>query len=376
MKPINTSCFLLLILLISFCKPSSIEENFTKVNLNFKDSGLSYEDFFETIELVELKFENDSNWIGNIDSYELANEELYVLDESQGKKIVKFDLSGQFLGEILSVGDAPVGFNKPSLLAVSKNDGQLVVFDRSLLKLIYYDSDLNYVKSEKVEEYFSNISFLEGKDRFIFFSESIDKLDNGYELAILKSGEAVKPLLFTEFQLIPYSSEAFFYNENSGFYHLPFVDKIYQFDFKSERFNPVLQVVLDENQIPSELLNSTDISEMNIHLSEKQTRYVTFNGVEYNDKYLFFYHDGFDSYGIASIEKNNVTNNLATSWEELFDHALIPVPFVSSDEYYYSIGYLSQNAFMEINQFLGLNSPTPEFSEFKEKLFVFKFKLK
>jgi hypothetical protein len=217
---------------------------------------------------------------------------------------------------------------------------------------------------------------LDGKDRFIFFSESIKKLNEGFELVFLRSKEEKSSLLYTEFQLIPYSSEAFFYNENSGFYHLPFIDKIYKFDFKSERFNPVLQVILDENEIPSELLNSTNISEMNIHLSEKQTRYVSFNGVEHNNKYLFFYHDGFDSYGIASIEKDNVLNNWATSWEELFNHALIPVPFASTEGYYYSIGYLSQNAFKEIDHFLELDSPSPEFANYKEKLFLFKFKLK
>ncbi len=56
MNLINTNCLLLLILLISSCKPASHEENFVKVNLNFKDSGISYKDFFETLKSAVLQF--------------------------------------------------------------------------------------------------------------------------------------------------------------------------------------------------------------------------------------------------------------------------------------------------------------------------------
>lgn len=368
---------LLLALIGSFsCQRKDQELEFEKVFLNQESPGLEINQVFHKVELMELRFNNEGEWIGNIDQYKITGDHIFLLDESQGQKIIKFDLLGNFVSEINSVGDSPDGFNKPSLFSIDESKNELVIFDRTLLKFVYYDLDFNYLRSEKIDKYYSGIAHLESGEGLLLFPEDIIKESNGYVLIYKKNNVKNESILHTKYQIIPHLSERIFYNDHSGFYHLPFEDKIFRFEPQDGKFVPLFQLMLNTDEIPEELLNENDILALQSYLLESQKNFISFNGTDFNGYYYLFYHRDLESYNFVKINKTDFSDNVSVSWEGLFRNANVPVPFGSGDDFYYAVDYLSKSDYDKVNESLGIQQKSVEFPDLKEKLFLFKFYLR
>jgi len=376
MKIRNISWILLLIFNISSCQKAKEDEVFEKVFLNEQSSNPDIKDYFQKMELVEMIFDDNEKWIGNIDLYKISLDHLYLLDESQGKKIVKFDLQGNFVLEINSVGDSPDGFNKPSLFSIDESKNEMIVIDRSQFKIFYYDLEFNLLKSEKLEHYLSNISHLNNDEGFLIFPDDVIKESKGYVLAYKDYNGIIESILHTKHQIIPHLSEHLFYNNYSGFYHLPFEDKIYRYNSESNNFHPLFQVMLNTEEIPTKMLNSTDILAIQSYVLENQRKFVSFNGIEFRNQYFLFYHNNLESYNFARIDKSDFTDNISVSWSGLVQDTNLPVPFGSGDGFYYSVGYLSKQDYENATHAFGIQKNDIDFPDFKEKLFLMKYYLK
>lgn len=373
----NKLPLLLLTLFIFFsCQRKDQDFEFEKVFLNQESSDLEINQVFLKVELLELRFNEEGEWIGNIDQYKIEGDHIYLLDESQGQKIAKFDLLGNFVSELNSVGDSPDGFNKPSLFSIDESKKELVVFDRTLLKFVYYDLYFNYLRSEKIDKYYSGIAHSKNGDGLLLFPDDIIKESDGYVLIYKNNNEKNQSILHTNFQIIPHLSEKIFYNDHSGFYHLPFEDKIYRFEPEAGKFIPLFQVMLNTDGIPEEMLNENDILALQSYLLENEKSFVSFNGTEFNGHYYLFYHRNLESYNFVKINKTDLADNVSVSWEGLFPNANVPVPFGSGDDFYYAVDYLSKYDYEKLIELLGIQQKGVEFPDFKEKLFLFKFYLR
>ena len=109
MKQIKSHFLIFLYFLASSCQEAKDGFEFKKVFFYQQQPKVDYHEFFHRVEFLELKFDNEVNWIGNIDQYQIAGDHVYLMDESQRKKIVKFDLQGNFVAEANSVNDGPEG---------------------------------------------------------------------------------------------------------------------------------------------------------------------------------------------------------------------------------------------------------------------------
>jgi len=370
----------LLLLLLGFigsfsCKKEQDIE-FEKVFLKEESPGLEINQVFHKVELMELSFDNEGEWIGFIDQYKIAGDHIFLLDESQGQKITKFDLHGNYVSEINSVGDSPDGFNKPSLFSIDESKNELVIFDRTLLKFVYYDLNFNFLRSEKIDKYYSGIAHFKSGKGLLLFPDDIIGESDGYVLIYKNHNEKNESILYTKYQIIPNLSEKIFYNDHSGFYHLPFEDKIYRFEPESGKFVPLFQLLLNKDGIPEELLNENDILALQSYLLESQKNFVSFNGTEYNGYYYLFYHRDLESYNFVKINKTDFSDNVSVSWEGLFPNANVPVPFGSGVDFYYAVDYLSKSDYEKVIKLLKIQQKGVEFPDFKEKLFLFKFYLR
>jgi len=124
-----------IVFIIASCGQGVDEIAFPQVKLNSQSSG-KLSDFFQRVELVELVSKDSGIWIGNIDLYKITENHIYLLDESQGKKIMKFNHQGDFIAEVISVGESPLGFNIPSIFSIDESLNEMLVFDGTMLKLL------------------------------------------------------------------------------------------------------------------------------------------------------------------------------------------------------------------------------------------------
>jgi hypothetical protein len=364
-----------IVFIIASCGQGVDEIAFPQVKLNSQSSG-KLSDFFQRVELVELVSKDSGIWIGNIDLYKVTENHIYLLDESQGKKIMKFNHQGDFIAEVISVGESPLGFNIPSIFSIDESLNEMLVFDRTMLKLLTYDLNFRLIKSEKLPNYYSNISHLRNGDGYLYFPDDYIEVSNDYILTYQKSKEVFKPILYTKYPMIPFSSESFLYNDQSGFYHVPFEDKIFRYNADSSRFDPLFQLILNSEKIPSDLLEGLDILAVQSFLLDSEMSFASFSGSEYRGNYFLFYYRDLENYNFVRISKNDFDDNISISWKGLFDNADVPVPFASSAGMYYSVGYLSESDYKTVSITTGILDGNIEYKDFEDKLFLFKFYLK
>lgn len=364
------------IIFLNSCRKETEQIEFKKVELSEESSKMNFNELFQGLDFFELKFNDVEFWIGNIDSYKIVGDYIYLMDESQGKKIVKFDLQGDFIAEIKSVNDSPEGFNSPYIFSVDEARNEILVLDRSLLKLVYFDLNFNYMSSEKLDKYYSNISHLRNEEGLLLFPDDLIKEPNGYVLVFKQTGGRFESKLHTKFPLIPFSMEPMFFNSHSRFFHLSLEEKLVRYEDNTGEFMPLFQVFFSEEGIPSKMLSTTDIYEVNSFIQESEKKCCTFNGMEYGDHYFFLYHRGLENHGIARVNRSDFRDNVSVSWNTLFKNANVPVPYGSGDGFYYSVGYLSKADYENVSKVLGKNAGEVYFPDLKEKLFLFKFYLK
>lgn len=364
------------IIFLNSCRKETEQIEFKKVELSEESSKMNFNELFQGLDFFELKFNDVEFWIGNIDSYKIVGDYIYLMDESQGKKIVKFDLQGDFIAEIKSVNDSPEGFNSPYIFSVDEARNEILVLDRSLLKLVYFDLNFNYMSSEKLDKYYSNISHLRNEEGLLLFPDDLIKEPNGYVLLFKQTGGRFESKLHTKFPLILFSMEPMFFNSHSRFFHLSLEEKLVRYEDNTGEFMPLFQVFFSEEGIPSKMLSTTDIYEVNSFIQESEKKCCTFNGMEYGDHYFFLYHRGLENHGIARVNRSDFRDNVSVSWNTLFKNANVPVPYGSGDGFYYSVGYLSKADYENVSKVLGKNAGEVYFPDLKEKLFLFKFYLK
>lgn len=376
MKTRNLILLLIIIICLNSCGGETEQIEFKKVELIEENSNIKFSELFRNMDFFELKFSNEEFWIGNIDSFKIVGDYIYLMDESQGKKIVKFDLQGNFIAEINSVNDAPEGFNSPYVFSVDEDRNEILVLDRSLLKLVAYDLNFNYKGTEKLDKYYSHITHLNNEEGLLLFPDDLIKEPDGYVLAFKQTGNNIEPILHTKFPVIPFSMEPMFFNNHSRIFHLSLEDKLVRYDDSNGEFMPLFQVLFDGEEIPSKMLNTTDIYEVNAYIQESGKKCCTFNGMEYGEHYFFLYHRGLENHGLARVNKSDFRDNVSVLWNEIFSEVNVPVPYGSGDGFYYSVGYLSKVDYELISEVLGQNAADVEFPDLKEKLFLFKFYLK
>lgn len=234
MKRFKLIPILFIIILIS-CKPSVEEEENSKiVAINLDDSKSEFlSKKVKDIEYILLDYE-DSLPMVNPTKFIVLPERIYVCDHNF-HNIFIFDRHGNVINVIESKGEGPQEFNYINDFIV--DDGDIVIFDTQLHKIIRYTEDGEFLSEEKTNLiaeslvqapdfrlfYMNNNTDAEG---FNFVRITPDKKVSAY-LPIKKGFEEVRVLDWNAFLIdrfrheyaykLPYTYNIAFFNKDGAF---------------------------------------------------------------------------------------------------------------------------------------------------------------
>lgn len=143
----------LTIVALSFvgCRNSADSSSmFTQLDiLSFKKKELSSIDSHDNVKYIKLISRTQTDLIGNVSSVSLHNDLLYVFD-ARLKKIVAYNLNGEPQKVLHRVGRGPGEYLSASAWCVGSEDNMIVVDNRSK-KVLFYDSEFNFIKEIKLD---------------------------------------------------------------------------------------------------------------------------------------------------------------------------------------------------------------------------------
>ena len=162
-------CFYLILigsfLFFSCNKPhNNIEPDISDVKTIIVDTKqelvLPLDSIFHKIEFIKLETTNE-NLIGKISQLFFIDSLIIAVDAESSKTICFFDRRGNYLHRIKDLGQGPHEYVEISHVSIVPGNKQLVVIDRPQNKVIYYDLNGKFVKSERTPFMLSYFEFLE-----------------------------------------------------------------------------------------------------------------------------------------------------------------------------------------------------------------------
>ncbi|MFT6966467.1 MAG: hypothetical protein ACJAT1_001683, partial [Marivirga sp.] len=113
------------------------------------DNSINVSSIIESVKYVKLELPPDI-LIGRIFNFlvDERNQRIYLSDK---RKVYIFTLSGSLINIISSIGEGPTEYSTISYIDFDPNSGELVLFDQSPMKLLYYDIDGVFKESKRVE---------------------------------------------------------------------------------------------------------------------------------------------------------------------------------------------------------------------------------
>ncbi|RHJ82379.1 6-bladed beta-propeller [Parabacteroides sp. AM08-6] len=109
--------------------------------------------YLDSIHYVRLETTDDA-LIGNLTNVEVYKDRIYVLDDKTLSLFI-FDLNGNYLSKIHSIGNGPEEYIQLDYLAIDMEQDQLVLTDLGSFNILYYTLDGKFIKRQK--EFFKSM---------------------------------------------------------------------------------------------------------------------------------------------------------------------------------------------------------------------------
>lgn len=203
--------------------------------------AIKYSEIVDTVEYIILENDNENALIGKIDKIEFCNGKIFILDRSVTRSIYVFDINGNFLNKINSIGRGPGEFEKPVDITINTKSNELLVYCNSLKKINIYNFEGDFIRDIKISITFRSFKFIY-PDKIAVFTHNIYNYlnDHGvlpYNLLIfnLNNNELIAKQFTTDVKLnegiTVYSFNNYFaQNGDTILINWLFNDTIYQLD--------------------------------------------------------------------------------------------------------------------------------------------------
>ena len=182
----------LLFLLLSSCdngkkKLTNSQKNissFDVKNIEWRQKkDFSIKDIVRQVEYIKLE-DNENSMFTSIDKMIIKDDRIYILDITGSHKLLVFDKSGAFLHKVGSQGGGPGEYSRSMLnFCVGEHTDEVILFDYAKKTMLFYDSDGNFIKSEKTN--FSFNDFMKIKDNNYLVSLDIFEESNNYNKVVV-----------------------------------------------------------------------------------------------------------------------------------------------------------------------------------------------
>ncbi len=290
--------------------------------LREKKREIKLNQLFSNFDFISLET-TDEAIIGNISKLIFNDDNIFILDNSQAKKIFIFNTNGKFIRTIGKIGKGPGEYTNIEDFTIDKATGNIVILAYPSMVLIY-NTEGAFIKQKKLsdEALLWNIgsyqngficssnhqSVLKGDNAFLLFNYTNDFKLKSRSINVLSHQAAVPPLISNP--LLNYQNQvAYFDFHTSSLYlgantsnmkriHFNFEGKnvpeeVYassqEFFMNQNKYSFFADLVLTKDKILSRFASEGKLYVLIINLSTFNTSVY-----EYNDWFprLLFYNDG------------------------------------------------------------------------------------
>ncbi len=223
---LNLKIFLVFVALFSGCKS---DHGFKFSTSHILD--LSKPDFFEdgylseivdtsSIKKVELEFSENAA-IGDINKIIEFDDKIFVFDRFYSKKVIAFDLDGNFLYQVGRQGDGLGEYSGIADFSINEYDKQIILLDGGQI-LAYEMGKGTYVNSKKLNFQANRLQWME--DFYAFYST-----DGDYQLILTDSKFQNTMRYFKNIRHLFQPYQSFVLSpDHSLYFHLDLHDTIYK----------------------------------------------------------------------------------------------------------------------------------------------------
>lgn len=282
----------------SLLKDFVVKDNMVKeIEIKDFDQKLSEQVISDT-EYLKLET-NPESLIGRIDKIIIKDKKIFILDSQKAKNIFVFDLKGKFLNKVKNIGQGPNEIRSPHDFCVDSQKKEVLVYDQSARKIVYYDYNLVPQRQKKYPYAFRTMTTLpEGK-----LLVSMDKIYHGFGPIETKFNDLL--LLDSEFNVIrkgfPFSEQETtnhfalgqpWHQDNTGIIYTPkFDNSIYKINSNGD-INKIFHLDFKDKEVPQEY-HTKPMEEMR-KFAKSNNKYV-YNSMYFETKnviYMFIRNPG------------------------------------------------------------------------------------
>ena len=117
------------------------------VNMKSEENVLPFDSLFEVVSVVRLET-TDDNLIGNVWDILFLNDKIIVEDMETAKSLTVYDMQGKYLNSIGRLGQGPGEYAYLDYVSADPATNTVTLTDMSAQKIMTYDADGNFLKSE------------------------------------------------------------------------------------------------------------------------------------------------------------------------------------------------------------------------------------
>ncbi|MEP1152695.1 MAG: 6-bladed beta-propeller [Balneola sp.] len=271
--------------------------------------------FISEVEYVKLDSGNNK-YIGEVEKILVTDDRIYVLDPYQAIALYVYDREGALLFDISNYGRGPGEFMGPYDFDINEATNEIVVYDASSNKLIFYEEENgNFKREEKIEFFPSRFNVL--NDGYIFYmnNQTAGKVSQNYnvliadnELNIIDRKISIEEDLAGFHYSLPVNFTA---TESEIYLSIPFNNTVYS--YKAGTFGGYLTIDFEEENLPNDFLKKDNTPREWLEEFKKITAAYNISNFYENDDYVFFLYSYMDNqnYYLSSKKSDKVvhTNN-------------------------------------------------------------------
>lgn len=283
-RKINCAVYLLVLVIFGSCSELSKEQKScwgTIISPLQIQNSLSFNDLIDSVFFVKLE-SNKNAFFGDITQLEILNDTIIIFDYDNNL-VLTFDLNGNFIRNIGSVGGGPNERMGCLRISIDKKKHEILLLDTRKSRIFHYRLSGDFKSSEKTYVFPSD--FIVKNDQYIFCqNESPIFFDQeiNYNLLITKGEEIVQ-------KYFSFSENDFNYVFGDVFYE--FLDTICYIDHWNSdvysildgKLKPRFSIDFAGNDIPLEFTKSEDL-----FLSNKEKYSILYSDFIESDTHVFF----------------------------------------------------------------------------------------
>lgn len=120
------------------------------INIDPSDSSsmLASDSLFDKIDFIKLET-SDECIVGNVSQLFFVDSLMIVVDNQSTKSVFFYDLDGQYKYKIFNLGSGPGEYSSIWNVCLTPDNKQLVIYDNSQHRILYYNMKGEFVKEEK-----------------------------------------------------------------------------------------------------------------------------------------------------------------------------------------------------------------------------------